>query len=266
VLHALTGMASQFRKKAGESLKTVQEHAKPLEEATTSSLEALKAYSTGVKVQNASGSLSAIPFLKRAIELDPKFAQAYAYLSRMYGDVGDCQLSSEIAAKAYELRDQASDPERFFITAHYYIAVTGNMEKALETCAAWAQTYPREKAPTGFEQGSSIRSWETLMRRSVNRRRSSDSIRIFPSDIRSLPPPSPLPGSTKRKPPSRRRPRRGWTFLIFPSNAKTLRSYEEITQRWSGNSLWPRKYQQPLTGSTAAEPQPSAIRGTCRKH
>jgi eukaryotic-like serine/threonine-protein kinase len=153
VLHALTGMASQFRRKAGESLKTVQEHAKPLEEATTTSLEALKAYSTGVKVQNTSGSLSAIPFLKRAIELDPKFAQAYAYLSRMYGDVGDYELSSEIAAKAYELRDQASDPERFFITAHYYIAVTGNMEKAEKTCSAWAQTYPRDKAPHGFRAG-----------------------------------------------------------------------------------------------------------------
>jgi DNA-binding winged helix-turn-helix (wHTH) protein/tetratricopeptide (TPR) repeat protein len=153
VLHALTGMASQFRRKAGESLKTVQEHAKPLEEATTPSLEALKAYSTGVKVQNSSGSLSAIPFLKRAIELDPKFAQAYAYLSRMYGDVGDYELSSEIAAKAYELRDRASDPERFFIPAHYYIAVTGNMEKAEETCSAWAQTYPRDKAPHGFRAG-----------------------------------------------------------------------------------------------------------------
>src|SRR6202789_3767120 len=100
VLHALTGMASQFRRKAGESLKTVQEHAKLLEEATTTSLEALKAYSTGVKVQNTSGSLSAIPFLKRAIELDPKFAQAYAYLSRMYGDVGDYELLSEFAAHA----------------------------------------------------------------------------------------------------------------------------------------------------------------------
>ena len=153
VLHALTGMASQFRSKAGESLATVKEHAKPLEEATTPSLDALKAYGMGVKVEYASGSSSAIPFLKHAIELDPNFATAYAYLGRLYGDVGEFALSAENATKAYQLRDRASDAERFFIVADYDITVTGNMEKARRTCEAWAVAYPREKGSYGFRGG-----------------------------------------------------------------------------------------------------------------
>jgi DNA-binding winged helix-turn-helix (wHTH) protein len=153
LLHALSGMANEFRTLAGESLATVKEHDKPLEEATTPSLEALRAFSTALKVQAASGSASAIPFLKRAIELDPNFALAYAYLGRLYGDIGELDLSAEDTAKAYELREHASDPERFFIVAHYQIAVTGNLEKAAQTCETWAAAYPRDKAPHGFRGG-----------------------------------------------------------------------------------------------------------------
>jgi len=153
LLHELSGMANEFRSRAGESLATVKEHDKPLEEATTSSLEALRAFSTAIDVQVASGSASAIPFLKRAIELDPNFAVAYAYLGRLYGDVGELDLSAENTARAYQLREHASDPERFFIVAHYQIAVTGNLEQAAQTCEIWAATYPRDKAPHGFRGG-----------------------------------------------------------------------------------------------------------------
>jgi eukaryotic-like serine/threonine-protein kinase len=153
LLHALSGMANAFRSRTGESLATVKEHDKPLEEATTPSLEALRAFSTALKVQAASGSASAIPFLNRAIELDPNFALAYAYIGRLYGDIGELDLSAENTAKAYELREHASDPERFFIVAHYQIAVTGNLEKAAQTCETWAETYPRDKAPHGFRGG-----------------------------------------------------------------------------------------------------------------
>jgi DNA-binding winged helix-turn-helix (wHTH) protein/predicted Zn-dependent protease len=153
LLHSLSSMANEFRTRSGESLATVKEHDKPLEDATTPSLEALRAFSTALKVQGASGSASAIPFLKRAIELDPNFATAYVYLGRLYGDIGELDLSAENSARAYELRDHASDPERFFIVAHYQIAVTGNLEKAAQTCDTWAATYPREKAPHGFRGG-----------------------------------------------------------------------------------------------------------------
>jgi eukaryotic-like serine/threonine-protein kinase len=153
LLHALSGMANDFRGRAGESLATVKEHAKPLEEATTPSLEALRAFSTAINIQVAKGSASAIPLLKRAIELDPNFALAYAYLGRLYGDIGELDLSAENTAKAYQLREHASDPERFFIVAHYQIAVTGNLEKAAQTCETWAATYPRDKAPHGFRGG-----------------------------------------------------------------------------------------------------------------
>jgi eukaryotic-like serine/threonine-protein kinase len=153
LLHALGNMTHQFRSRAGESLAIVKEHDKPLEEATTPSLEALRAFSTASKAQAASGSASAIPFLKRAIELDPNFALAYAYLGRLYGDIGELDLSAENTAKAYELREHASDPERFFIVAHYQIAVTGDLEKAAQTCETWAATYPRDVAPHGFRGG-----------------------------------------------------------------------------------------------------------------
>jgi DNA-binding winged helix-turn-helix (wHTH) protein/predicted Zn-dependent protease len=153
LLHALSGMAGEFRSRAGESLATVKEHDKPLEEATTPSLEALRAFTTALRVQNASGSASAIPFLRRAIELDPNFALAYGYLGRLYGDIGELDLSAANTAKAYELREHASDPERFFITDHYQIAVTGNLEEAAQTCETWAATYPRDKAPHGFRGG-----------------------------------------------------------------------------------------------------------------
>jgi len=153
LLHALSGMAGEFRSRAGESLATVKEHDKPLEEATTPSLEALRAFTAALRVQNASGSASAIPLLRRAIELDPNFALAYGYLGRLYGDIGELDLSAANTAKAYELREHASDPERFFITDHYQIAVTGNLEEAAQTCEIWAATYPRDKAPHGFRGG-----------------------------------------------------------------------------------------------------------------
>ena len=143
VLNALSQIASKFRTRVGESLATVEKHSTPLAEATTPSLEALKAYSAGWKVAFSTGSAAAVPFFKRAIEIDPKFAMAYAFLGRMYGEIGESALSAESTSKAYQLRDRASDAEKFFITASYDLQVTGNLEKAQQTCELWAQTYPR---------------------------------------------------------------------------------------------------------------------------
>jgi eukaryotic-like serine/threonine-protein kinase len=147
VLSALSQIARKFRTRVGESLATVEKHDTPLAEATTPSLEALKAYSAGWKIQSSAGSAAVIPLFKRAIEIDPQFAMAYAALGQMYSDIGESDLSAANARKAYELRERVSDPEKFFIRASYDLQVTGNMEKAQQTCDLWAKTYPRDVMP-----------------------------------------------------------------------------------------------------------------------
>jgi serine/threonine protein kinase/tetratricopeptide (TPR) repeat protein len=153
VLDALGEMASEIRNKLGESLITVQKYDTALAEATTPSLEGLKAFSSGRKVLFESGSAAAIPFFKHAIELDPHFALAYAYLGRMYGDLGESSNSVDSTRKAYELRDRTSEPERYFISASFNMVVAGNMEKAQQSCELWAKTYPRTEMPHDFLSG-----------------------------------------------------------------------------------------------------------------
>src|ERR1700733_3306001 len=153
VLNALTQIASKFRTRVGESLVTVEKHDTPLAEATTPSLEALKAYSMGWKVVASEGGDAAVPFFKRAVEIDPKFAIAYASLGLMYGSMGETEVGTENTKKAYELRDRAGDNEKFFITAYYDGRATGNQKKAQQTCEAWAQAYPREFTPHAFLSG-----------------------------------------------------------------------------------------------------------------
>ena len=153
VLNALTQIASKFRTRVGESLVTVEKHDTPLAEATTPSLEALKAYSMGWKVVASQGGDAAVPFFKRAVEIDSKFAIAYASLGLMYGSMGETAVGTENIGKAYELRDRASDNEKFFITAYYDGRATGNQKKAQQTCEAWAQAYPREFTPHSFLSG-----------------------------------------------------------------------------------------------------------------
>ena len=154
VLATLSQIASRFRSKAGEALLTVDKLDTPLADATTPSLEALKAYSTGYKVLTSSGGASAIPFYQRATELDPKFAMAYAMLGRLYGDIAESALSAENTTRAWQLRSHANEHERFFIDASYDLQVSGDMEKARRTCEAWAQTYPRDGHAYGFLAGA----------------------------------------------------------------------------------------------------------------
>ncbi|MCU1263088.1 MAG: serine/threonine protein kinase with repeat [Bryobacterales bacterium] len=150
VLNALSQIARRFRTRVGESLATVQKHSTPLAEATTPSLEALKAFSMGWKVHVSTGHAAALPLFKRATEIDPKFATAYAWLGRMYSAVGESGLSLETTRRAWQLRDRASDHERFYIDFSYYKLVTGDLEKAIQTCELWGQTYPRDMLPHGF--------------------------------------------------------------------------------------------------------------------
>jgi serine/threonine protein kinase len=147
VLNSLSQIASKFRTRAGESLATVEKHSTPLAEATTPSLEALKAYSTANKVNLSSGSFAAIPLLRRAVEIDPNFAMAHAYLGLLYSTVGESVSSAQSTTKAFQLRDRASDREKFFIDWGYDRQVTGNLEKAYQTLELWLQTYPRGGQP-----------------------------------------------------------------------------------------------------------------------
>jgi tetratricopeptide (TPR) repeat protein len=150
VLNALSHIASRFRTRVGESLATVEKHDTPLAEATTPSIEALKAYSAGWRALFSTGDAAALPLFKRATEIDPKFAMAYASLGRVYGDLDDPARSAESTSKAYQLQDRVSDMEKFFITTSYDLQVTGNLEKVQQTSEVWAQTYPREMLARRF--------------------------------------------------------------------------------------------------------------------
>ena len=147
VLLALGDAATTVRKKLGESLASVEKFDVPLEQATTSSLEALRVYSIGLKTWWAKGEAAGLPFLKRAVDLDPTFAMAYARMGVMYGNLLQLELSSENTSKAYELRKNTSERERLFIEANYYAYVTGETEKATQVLEVRAQIYPRESGP-----------------------------------------------------------------------------------------------------------------------
>jgi serine/threonine protein kinase/tetratricopeptide (TPR) repeat protein len=144
VLNSLSQIARRFRTRVGESLATVEKHSMPLAAATTPSLEALKAYSTGLKTSLTSGR-SPMPAFQRALEIDPTFAMAYAHLALGYSGDGESVLAAESATKAWQLRDRVSDSEKFFIDFNYDREVTGNLEKAYQTLELWHQTYPRRE-------------------------------------------------------------------------------------------------------------------------
>ena len=147
VLKALDAAAVSLRTKLGESFSSVQKHATPVEEATTQSLEALKAYSLGLKTRSTKGETAALPLFKRAVELDPKFAMAYRSLAVAYSSLNEIGRAAENAHKAYDLREKVSERERFSIEGHYYLIVTGELEKAAQTYELWRQTYPRDFIP-----------------------------------------------------------------------------------------------------------------------
>jgi eukaryotic-like serine/threonine-protein kinase len=145
VLKALSQTSSRLRTKLGESLPSVQKFDVPVE-ATTSSLEALKNYSMGITAGRTQGDAAAIPFMKRAIELDPNFAMAYAALSIEYGNVAQPSLAAEFGEKAYELRDRVTEREKLRITALYFSS-RGEAEKTAQAYEMWIASYPRDAVP-----------------------------------------------------------------------------------------------------------------------
>jgi eukaryotic-like serine/threonine-protein kinase len=145
VLTALGDAATKLRRKLGESLISIQKFDTPLEQATTPSLEALQAYSMGMKALAGKGDdATAIPFFERAVQLDPNFASAYDWLGSAYDDLGESALGAENVRKAYELRHRVSERERMDIETYYQIAVTGDLQKARQSAELKAQMYPRD--------------------------------------------------------------------------------------------------------------------------
>jgi len=147
VLTALDSAAVTMRTKLGESLSTVQKYSMPLREATTTSFEALRTYSIAMRTDTTSGAAAALPFLLRTIELDPNFAEAYASVSASYGELNQPSRAEEYARKAFDLRKNASEVERFAIETNYYELAIREPEKAAETCELWRQNYPRDARP-----------------------------------------------------------------------------------------------------------------------
>ncbi len=141
VLRALSHAATTLRKKLGESLPSVQ-ITKPLDQATTSSLPALQAWNEGVRISRQGGD--PIPYYEHAVELDPTFARAYLSLSGAYFNRRQIAQQRESLQKAYALRDRVNDRERFMIDSDYYAVVVGDMDKALQIYAQWAQNYPKD--------------------------------------------------------------------------------------------------------------------------
>ena len=139
--------ARTLREELGESLASLERYDVPIEQATTASLDALKAFTTGLRLHSAGQPDRAIPHLERATTLDPSFALAFAQMSTSHFNMRNMSAANKHAARAFELRERVSDRERFYIEARYHDSVTGDFEASLKVYETWTQTYPRDFAP-----------------------------------------------------------------------------------------------------------------------
>jgi serine/threonine protein kinase/tetratricopeptide (TPR) repeat protein len=179
VLKALGRASATMRGKLGESLSSVQKHDTPVEQATTSSLEALKLYSLGNKARWAKGDSASLPFYQKAVEVDPNFASAYITLAVVYNNLGELTRSAEYARKAYDLRDKVDEQERFTIEAFYYNFATGELDKAAQVYRVWQQAYPTEHA-TYVDLGiisSTLGDWNEALQDDL------EAMRLDPSHV-----------------------------------------------------------------------------------
>lgn len=147
VLRRVGEAASRLRERLGESLASIEKYDVPVEQATTPSLEALKAFSLGREQQFSGKYFDAIPFYRRAIELDPQFAIAHAALAVALGTAQEHDLAAESSQKAFDLRERTSERERFYISSRYYMDTQWDGDKTIEVQEMWKQTYPRDFAP-----------------------------------------------------------------------------------------------------------------------
>ncbi len=182
VLSALGQAASQFREKLGESLGSIKKYDVPVEQATTSSLEALKAFTTGTEQLHSGHPDQAVSFYKRAIELDPNFAMAYARLAVYYGNTTQLELAQQNAQKAYDLRDRISERERFYVSEKYHNYITGDIDKAIETLQAWERTYPNDFIP----HNNLAVNYVNIGRYEEALKEAQESARLNPKNITSM--------------------------------------------------------------------------------
>ena len=179
VLKALGEAAMRLRARLGESLATVQKFSTPIEEATTPSLEALKAYSLGRQIKFQKGDVAGLPYFHRAVELDPNFAAAYGWAAVSYSNLGRTERANENAKKAFDLRERVSEAERYTIDAFYYTIVTGELEKANQVYEQWKQAYPRNYIPPKNLGDISMRlgQWDKALRET------QESLRLEPNGV-----------------------------------------------------------------------------------
>jgi eukaryotic-like serine/threonine-protein kinase len=147
VLSSLGAAASSLREKLGESLSSVQKYDVPVEQATTSSLEALKAFTMGNEERARGRTTESLALYERAVALDPTFAIAYARIGVYYGNQGQLELAKEYVKRAYDLRDRVSERERLYISEKYHGYITGEMPKVIEVLQAWTRLYPNDYVP-----------------------------------------------------------------------------------------------------------------------
>ena len=178
VLKSLDKAASSLRQKLGESLGSVRQFATPLEAATTSSLEALQAFSLGQAEHQKFDDRGAIPHLKRAIELDPNFAMALATLGIAYSNEGDSRSAVGYIQRAFDMRDRASEREKFYISSHYYDTDRRQLEKGIEIYEQWKQTYPRDGVP----RDNLALNYESMGQHEKAVANASEAIRLDPKD------------------------------------------------------------------------------------
>jgi tetratricopeptide (TPR) repeat protein len=181
VLDSLGEAASKLRGELGESLASIQKFTAPLEEATTSSLEALKAYSLGVRTHREKGDAAALPFFQHTTELDPNFAMAYRSLSVVYSGLGESEQAVRCATKAYELRSRLTERERLSIESNYYLIGTGDLVKAEQVYELYVKTYPRD---AGAHANLGFTSW-SLGRYEKALPEYREALRLDPDNVRS---------------------------------------------------------------------------------
>src|SRR5579864_861005 len=179
VLKALENAATDMRHKLGESLTSIQKFGTTIEEATTSSLEALKAYSAGRRGFYREGDVAAIPYYKHAVELDPNFAMAYSALAASYANLGQATRSSQNARKAFELRARVSEREKYRIGGRYYSDTTGEIDKAIQGYELWQQSYPSDAVAVGNlgDLHMKLGQWDEALRPTL------DSLQLEPTVV-----------------------------------------------------------------------------------
>ena len=178
VLSSLGTAASNLRQKLGESLNSIKKFDVAIEQATTSSLEALKAYAMGNDERTRGRARESLSFYQRAVELDPNFAMAYARIAVFHGNQGQLELAKEYVQKAYDLRDRVSERERFYITEKYYNYITGDIDKAIEIQQTWARLYPNDFIP----HNNLALNYQLLGRYEEAMKEASEAVRLSPNN------------------------------------------------------------------------------------